>query len=488
MARSELNSGTGRTTDLPAALWALCSRPLALWIPGLVILLLGLAGLWLPQMPGQLVNEPASAARWLEGATDAPLGDLWRTLGLYSVLTHPVLSIALAALLAILAVRVAQQVTAWQAHHQWTRQAIEMPVETPGLPATLNSGAPLQRLRRAASHPPESVAIQIDQILEHADISRYNRASVPYADSTEPPETRLFWTSNLLWAILPLLRDSALLLAFAVAWSIIVFGWHIATPILAPGERFHSSALDLQIQYPLDPEMSAALHSGLQHVGTSALQISTQNARQAAGDLVVFTRQAAPGLILSSPAQSESALRRLGEGESVSALGLVLPEPGDEETVLLPELAAGLRIVRRAGDQSMWLVEYYAAGDVQPRAHWDIQAGTTTTLVLPDSQVEIQVEPAAGIQFEVYHMPAHRLIWLGIGIALLSAIGTVRRPFFALIQVGPWHNESVVIVQTSDMNNQALQSLFQQKVIWQPPPSPDTGTTWQTSTVQGRSP
>ena len=78
------------------SLWRWLCSPWLLFLGGGVGLTLALATRALPQLPGQLLDEPATAARWMQdmSANYGVWGNLWLALGLFDVLHSPLLHIA----------------------------------------------------------------------------------------------------------------------------------------------------------------------------------------------------------------------------------------------------------------------------------------------------------------------------------------------------------------------------------------------------------
>lgn len=488
--------GADEPGDLPTRVWRLFAHPLALWLPCLLLLLLGLAGLLLPQMPGQLQSEPAGALRWLESTAQGPLSSVWRGLGLYQIQTHPVLLVGLLGLFLTLAIRLARLWGVAQAHTYLDTQAATLATHAPGCALEMEPNADLIQLWARTEKPLADLEQEIDTLLAQSGISDVKQIRMPFAaaaaieagtaaprmsataetepiDSTtgfdvnveamgqEHEEVRFFYSRNRGWGFGSLVRDGGLLLALLGIWIVLVFGWQVATPVLAPGERFLAPRHNLEIRHALgSSSQGERLPTILVRHNETTFELEGMNHRQMLGDLLLTTRPGAPGLLLST-APGTNIFRPLGRDETVSQLGLVFPTSGSEETLLLPELAAGLRIARRQDAQTPWVVEFYGAGDVQPRERWELPAGPISNLQLPETGLTIDIEPIAGAIVQAQQMPGYWLFWLGIAIALIGGALHLRQPFFALIQLGPWYGESVLVIQTTRRADPVIAQLQQ---------------------------
>ncbi|MEX1019498.1 MAG: hypothetical protein WDZ49_07560 [Litorilinea sp.] len=476
-------------------LWRAIHHPASTLLPALLVLLLAIAAQIFPQMPGQLNYEPATAARWLIAATaEGNIAGSAAALGLYNVLDHPLLKLALVLLVLAFAVRLAGSIGSLLAFRTWPNQA-QNKVTEPGMAASLQNYALLYRRRRPLDTTVDQIADRLEPELAHLQTLGYSvdHFSIPYPNhASDQNADHLAEPRYVLWrnrrsTVGSIVRDGGLLLSAVVAWVVVVFGWNTATPILAPGEGFQSTVHNLEIHYAADapqPESTPQLALTLRADAIGASPLAAEPQQMLRGDYLLRVDAPAPGLLLSivdhaaepRPAPALS-LRRLAQSESGSTLGIVLANANGEETVLLPELAAGLRIVRHAGEDMLWQVEYYGAGDIEPRARWEIDPTIGGALELPDHPVTIYGAPARGLQFSINYMPSHRLLWVGLALALLSLPLTIRRPFFGLIQLAPWHGHTVLIVQTTSLAALSQTGLLNHALLSTPPvsdtPMPD---------------
>jgi hypothetical protein len=66
------------------------------------------------------------------------------------------------------------------------------------------------------------------------------------------------------------------------------------------------------------------------------------------------------------------------------------------------------------------------------------------------SQANLRIRFLPGLHVRVRYLPGDWLLWGGLVLALAGAVGYLRRPFFALVQLAPWPGErSVLVVQSS---------------------------------------
>ncbi len=147
--------------NLAGTLWEWLNQRWLLLVPGGLALLQVLGGLLLPQMPGQLNDEPAAAARWLltTSSSYGAIGGLFRALGLFNVLHSPLLRV----LLALMGLILAAQLGTWLGYallmyraRRNPAQLLAQPAPAWAAPLTLQAGIPLYRLRQALPMPPEA--------------------------------------------------------------------------------------------------------------------------------------------------------------------------------------------------------------------------------------------------------------------------------------------------------------------------------------------
>jgi hypothetical protein len=270
------------------------------------------------------------------------------------------------------------------------------------------------------------------------------------AENTLPDpatETRLLAQRRpYLQTIRPLLMIG-LLVCVAGAWIALAFGWHITAPPLAPGAIFRSANRDLVLHYavPLTATQSAALEAALQ--GTRLTLPIDQAGQERIGPATIRLRPSFPAVWITTADGSEQ-ITLPGEDKLADHIGLVFANPGSEESVLVPEQRAGLRIVQRAGSPG-FVLELYRSDTVQPVYRAELTPGGALTIPFAGSSSELRISALPGLQVDVRHLPGLWLVPLGIVLALVGTSAYWRSSGFIVVQIAPWHeDQSVVVLQT----------------------------------------
>ncbi len=427
------------------ALWRFLRRP-SLAIT-LTLLLLGLLLLarFIPQIPGQAAEDPASAMRWLNAERDGwgAWGGVLRTLGLFNVTGSPLFFALLALLTLVGSVHLAAQIAAMRLP-RLLEDALHAPAGVSPLPLEGMDG--VHRLRVALDESPQTAIDEIHQKLEARFGPSPLPEAIPAADGGPGEEVRMLATSGMrrLW-LRPLLPAGALV-AVAVLWVGAVFGWNVRPPTLAPGETFISQPHNVTLSYTVPANAGAQIDVAI--AGLAARLEGSAAARLGNG-ASVRAQPGAPALLL----RSDGPLLALpGESESRAEIGLVFPQPGSEQIVLLPESGAGVRIVRLpAGAENAFLVELYARDGVQPLQRVEISEAQTVNLPLEMGDVPLHLEPTSGMNVTVRSAPGWWLFWPALVLMIAGAVGLLSRPRFVLAQLQPWPvGRSVLTLQSSD--------------------------------------
>lgn len=459
-------------------LWRGLHHPLLALILVLLAALLALAANLLPQLPGQLRDEPATAARWLLSASSEQgmWGSFWLGLGLFDILHSPfiallgiLLSLALSAHLAAQLAAIAQVRAAARA---WDKQAGPLGDPLP-LPATTG----LRRSRLAVPAPPAQTAQQVHEVLAQrfasvdaltlprpgessaegaegsAEADNPNPGDVREADAQTgaAQEQRYLATTGQLSLWLRLLLPLGLLLALAAVWSAIAFGWQVTTPPLAPGETFRAVNQNLVLAYQApEPGQGEAAAALVVRVGEHSAAFSTARSQRArVGSTSVTIQPQYPGVLVQMD-DGAAELARPGSTESVAQAGIVIPARGGEESVLLPGYGAGLRIVQRGAEHSAFILELYRSSDVEPVFRAELTPSGRVTIPLDDGAAAIVVTNMPGLKVDVRHAPGIWLAWVGLGIALVGLFAALRRAGFALVQLAPWPvSRTLVVIQSN---------------------------------------
>jgi hypothetical protein len=441
----------------------------------IALLLLLLAAVLLPQVPGQVSGDATATARWLTGvsAEYGALGSLLRALGFFNVLHSLLLQVLLAVLTVILFIYLGDLI-ATVLRYRRLPILLRQPGSEPGQALDLPPGGRiLHRRRLAASQLPDGVVEELRlQLVQRFD--RVESAAVaiqaleteeensPIADAPAP-EQRLLATRNLRWAPVRLALFVGLLLALLAVWLIVNAGWELSTPVLAPGVEYRSSHHAVTLHYsptqgvagtesqvPQVPQVPQVIVQ----VGpaTVALPAATGTGRVAGVDVRV--RQALPGLYVTTT-DGEPALARAGQTETGAGLGLTFPSPGSEEAIILPDEAIGLRIVRLGEEVAEsagagFLLEVYQGESSQPTRRLTVGAEPVERVTLDEQGLELEFAQLPGLVVDFRYTPGLWLLWLALVLVLVGALSFWWRPAFLLLQVAPWPVERSVVVAQSD--------------------------------------
>jgi hypothetical protein len=448
--RAERTEVEHRNFDLVSAAWRRLLSPWTLFSVGAATLVLLPAAFFLPQLPGQLNDEPAAAARWLSaaGAAYGALGNVLREAGLFNVL-HSFLFRALLAFLTLLvALHLADSLGKAFAVQTLIARFGAAP-SRPGSPVTLPDGLAAYRTRKAVDDALPAVAERIAAAITRTYGYFAQHATDGPADSQE---TRLLGVQRRYAYALQVLPPLGLLLALASIWLFLLAGWNINSPVLAPGEAYRAPAQDLFIQYlagqdaePPEPSVAVSVHIAGKEIAAAA----PPGARLNDGSISLQVQQEGAGLLVRTVTQ-EPLLALPGQTEPTAGAGLILPSPGSEESVLLPTLEGGLRVVRPPDGSDSFLVEVYRGLNLEPEQRIGITGIGQYEIGAAEQSLLLEFIPLPGLRVTVRHMPGFRLIWPAAILVIIGAAGYVRPPAFTLVQIAPWPAErAVVIVQTT---------------------------------------
>lgn len=444
------------------ALWRGLRRSWLVVACAAALLLLLLAAVLLPQLPGQLSGDATAAARWLAGtsAEYGALGALLRALGFFHVLHSLLLQVLLAVLTLILLIYLGDLV-ALLLRYQRLPVLLHQPGCAPGQPLDLPPGGRiLYRRRLAAPQPPDELAAEWRQRLA-VNFDRVDSARVigqPIGGQTENlpeaapsiQEQRLLATRNLRWAPVRLALFGGLLLALFTVWLIVIAGWELSTPVLAPGEEYRSSSLGITLHYSVTQGTTGTEAQVTVQMGSGGLVLPAATAAGRVSGVDVRVRPVLPGLYVTT-ASGEPALARAGQTETSSGLGLTFPSPGSEESIILPNDAIGLRIVRMGEEAAAgFLLEVYQGDSSQPARRLAIGAQPVERVVLNDRSLELEFVQLPGLVVDFRHTPGLWLLGPALALVLVGASSFWFRPAFLLIQVAPWLVERSVVVAQSD--------------------------------------
>lgn len=447
------------------ALWQGLRRSWLVVACAVALLLLFLAAMLLPQLPGLVRGDATATARWLAGtsAEYGVLGELLRALGFFNVLHSLLLQLLLAVLTLILFIYLGDVIaTIWR--YRRLPGLLHHAGNEPGEPLDLPPGSQtLYRRRLAAPQPPDGVVVDYQRRLSR-DYDRVERAEVAAQTDADPaegageagsPEQRLLALRNVRWAQRRLALFGGLLLALLTVWLILIAGWELTTPVLAPGVEYRSANHGITLHYSVTQSTADLEPQVYVQVGSASGVLPATAARGSINGINVWVRPVLPGLYVTTVA-GEPVLARAGQTETSAGLGLTFPAPGSEESIILPDEAVGLRIVRLGEETAStagggFLLEVYQGESSQPARRMTIGAEPVERVVLAEEGLELEFVQFPGLVVDFRHTPGLWLLWPALALVLAGALSFWRRPGFLLVQVAPWPvQRSVVIAQSDD--------------------------------------
>jgi hypothetical protein len=419
---------------------------------------------WLPQLPGQLRNDPTASTRWLVGVSSSygTLGGLLRMSGMFDALHSPLLQLSLAILALILTVYLSDCLaTVWRFHRLPT--LLRARVRPSAAPIETMLPLAVYRRRQAAPAPPTQLQeqlqhylrkrfaqIQTTQLESAADAA--DEVELGLAETESGPEWRLLATRNLRWLYLQSLGLLGALLALSAVWWLVLAGWSVTPPLLAPGDLYRYAEQNLELHYVAPttdstPRLRAKL-------ATREVQRPVEQPTSIWLGVVQLGVRPGPPALLVRTSQGEADLERAGQSKVAALLGLVFPSVGNEESIVLRKQAVGLRIVRTArttpaGDLSDFLVELYRGKDAKPE---QIKMKNQQRQTIPiDKQVTLELMWLPSLAVTASYLPGRWLLWVAPLLCLIGGVGFVRRPAYLLIQLSPWPERRSVVVTQSNL-------------------------------------
>lgn len=462
----------GPQNEVTSMAWRALLHPSVLLATALLVLLLAVAAANLPQLPDQLRDEPAASARWFITTTAeyGVVGPLLRGVGLFDVFRGLLFRLILAFFTLLLSIHFAQSVGALLLYIRVKQNLCAMREEEA---EPISYGQPLYRARFSSPEAPSRVAKRLAasmgerfaQVVSCPDPSGTDVNSWPaQTDETSAGEVqsegsqavevghrKLGTRDALSYFVRPLL-PLGLLLALTVVWLFLLAGWELRSPTLAPGETYRAPSRNLHVAYnvpdtePIGQDSAyLTIQIGQQMITATAVP----DFRALLGSSRMSGRSAAPGLLISV-AGDEPLLAQPGQSERTESVGLILPSPGSEESVLIPDRSAGLRIVRRADVSLGYIVELYRGTDLQPQQRIEVNGPLRATVGTGSDAIELSFVPLPGMEMTVQHMPGQWVLWVAVALCTAGMLGLVRPPAFAVMAVGPWPvSRSQVILYAS---------------------------------------
>lgn len=449
-----------------ARFWRGLLGPWPLLPAGLFGAVLVLANRSLPQLPGQFNDEPAAAGRWLATTTGQypGWGSAFQALGLFNVVHSPLLAALLVFVVLIATAHLARDIARLR---QFTRlpELLSRPSVAPGEPLPLHAVDAVARRRELLLRLPAELAADLDQrLITH--FSQMQRREVPLPAppeaGTEPSadgaeEHRLLATHRAYARFLQPLLPLGILLLVTPIWLSMAFGWQVTTPPLAPGASYRAANQGLIVLNPAPQDSNASPPAEITLQGKNRQVSGGDSTRLGMDGATVTLRRDLPALWISS-LDDTPLMAQPDTQEPVTELGLVFPTPGSEESVLLPNEVAGLRLVRRTDSPDAFVVELYRSTDVQPSLRAEVSMPDALTIPLENGG-ELQILPTRALQADVRYLPGLWLAWLALPALIAGAVGALLRPAYLLLQIAPWPGKrSVLVAQASHSDD--LETLY----------------------------
>jgi hypothetical protein len=457
-------------------LWQILHHPLLMIGVAALILLLSLAALTLPQLPGQLMDEPIERSRWLAAIQEeyGLPGPLLAGLGLFNLTQSLILRLLLALLTLLVLLQLGDLLIMWQ-QRRYLRRLLRQPatgnmalLSVPGL-------RPLYRRRLTLSEPPTAAALQLRQSIVDATEASTNhlleeRQPLPAAESVEEQVVekveRRWLVLQAPWALR--LRFIAMLgvgMALAISWLALNWGWEIRPPILAPGDEYRLPSRNLSLAYQVAGEANAEGGAASAQRPLLAIRMSQQSDQlpvtepnwRRLDNVSVWVQPAVPALLVESWQNDEPvlALTLTGQEAPAKRLGFTFPAAGSEESIVIPEARVALRIVQLR-ESSHFLVEIVHT-DTQEVERIELHSDDALIIpVAPDhpgDPLVLRFRFLPGLDVRLRYVPGEWLFWPALLLAAIGSLGFWRRPCFLLCQLAHWPpNRSVVIIQSDDPN------------------------------------
>ena len=491
-----------RRTALARNVWLGLSRSWILGSSGGAVLLLLLCAIFVQQMPGQLHEDPTEAARWLLVASEqyGLLGNVLRALGLFNVLHNPLLQLLLMVIALVLLIHLGNVIAAaWRLYRVTTW--LHSPVPQPGEPVALAPVQPIYRLRQAVDSECEQVVAQLQAELakgfpapQRADLILTTVPAVNTFDAstaeTQPetdrtvatsatptaqeehapvPEIRLLALRHLPYALLRPLLLIGLFIALVTVWLILIAGWEVTPPMLAPGDQYNNAAQNLTISYAvtdLDETNKPPLRV---QVGEAKQQLALNSTLRTNWWQLAIRNASGPPALLLQTEDKAPLLSQPGQPQALPQIGLIFPSVGSEEFVVVDQSLV-LRLVRLLGTSeqpgitAFW-VEVYQVDADEPVLRLEVADRTSEVLTLNGKSYTLAFVPLPSAMLDVRYQPGVWLLGLALLLVLIGGVGYWQRPAFVFAQIAPWPTERTVLVLQSDLavEMQALRAWLTQQ-------------------------
>ncbi len=443
------------------------ARPLV----GLAALLLAflLVSLFVPQMPGQLRSEPLAADRWLTTAAE-PLGAsgaLLRTLGMFDVLHNPIFHALLWVAIFILLVQAAHAVLV-ALHFRRLPAVLDATDLAGGDPLPVSMPFPVFRWRGAAASTPVAVSTAGEKHLRTwashlerrtlrvapAPAQRELAASSAGEAGATVLEERLLALRGLLETTLRPLLPAGMILALGLVWWYSVTGHQFTSAALLPGEHASDTALGVAFEYALTYPQPGIIGPVL-HVnrGETRRTLPLAPSTIDIDGVVVAVQPGAPALLVRT-LDDAALLAQPGQVNAAAVLGLDFPNPGSEQSLVMPQHGVGMRIIRQDGapadGANPFVVEVFQGDSAQPVQRFTVNGSQVERIETPGGTVPLGFIPLPMFQVQAYSALNGWLLVPVLALVIGGALGFRRKPAFLLAQAGPWPIDRSVTILQSD--------------------------------------
>lgn len=467
--------GSDQSSDRLAALWRVLTEPWLVLVLAAAMALLLAGGFVLPQMPGQLQDEAGATVRWLSDVSEAygPLGTLLRGLGLFDVVHSPLFRLVAASLVFVLLLQAAHLMLVALCLRRLPA-LLDAEGVRGGEPLPVSAPYAMHRWRVAYPRPPLVALDEVRNLLARW-FPRIDRRTVrvrpmplpaasesSHGDHETSPEglvleERLLGVSSAQGALLRPLLPVGMLFALAVIWLQVTAGWQFTPEPLIPGDRTSDSEHNITFEYRLEQPSARVIGPGLQIAanGNSLLLPLSEEMRTTIGNITVQGRPGPPALVVRT-VDDAPLLARPGQSTAATLISLGFPTPSSEETLLLPQMGIGLRVVRLdegtpTDADDAFLVEVYQTGSEEPVQHIRVSDSQVELVGSGFSQVPLAFVPLPMLRVQAYRAPTLWLLWPALVLVLAGLFGYRHRPGFALVQAGPWPEERTVLIVQTDL-------------------------------------
>lgn len=467
-----------RTPKYPApwrdplgALWRLLQRPWLLITLGLCALLLILCALFLPQLPAEISDNPAAISRWLtEQSSRLPVGgNILRALGLFDVLHSALLRLLLTLIGLTLLIHFADLVAIALHHYRLPKQITKsLKADSVTFPLASPTSTYRQSTNVAESADIQSEKVQTYLNQQFGNVVTLNSDTENGAKSGIENATNFLARRNLNFALLRPLLILGLLLSLVPVWNIIINGWELSPPPLAPGEfqRYESNQLSFRYDVATGDETEDGAESNEMNlqiqVGEDEQIFPVDGSIRTTINQVEIRAAAGPPALRVSTVDGQERLALQGQSAASSSVGLTFSEPGNEGIILIPstipEQAAILRIVRGPElDEPNYLIEVLspntdATTQTEVEKSIRMRPNEVQNLEIMAGQVPLRIDSTVGLSINARYLPTTWLFIPAVILVLLGALGYWRPPAFLFAQiVARGADQSTTILQ-SDSN------------------------------------